>query len=263
MKTSKPGICIVGGGNVAWHLAYRFLMSGKVEVCGVWNRHPGKWKDFPLEVKVFSRPEDLPACDVVIIAVKDDAIGEVSRYFASGDTLVVHTSGSMPSTVISAPRKGVFYPLQSLHKDKLDIDFKNLVPILIYARSPEDMELLRFLGQAIAGSVYETDDRKRAALHVAAVFANNFSRFMTRLAYEIMQSEKMDFQILIPLIQQTFSEITPEDPMKKMTGPAIRNDSKTIERHLQYLQEKHPEEWADLYGKITRMIRERIKKRDS
>ncbi len=263
MKHKIPRVFILGGGNVAKHLAWQFLQTGNIQLTGVWNRHPERWNDFREKVKVYEDLKNLPLVDVFIIAVKDDVIEEVSEFLKEKKALTVHTSGVMPSQIISTKRKGVFYPLQSLSGVNLEINFNETVPILIHASNKDDLKLLKKLAGSISNHVYHVDDEQRSFLHLAAVFANNFTRYLLSVSHQIITYKDLDFNILIPLIKQTFQKIDNRDPFEKMTGPAIRNDHKTIERHLRMLRENFPENFVEIYQILTRSIRDEKKKRDS
>ena len=190
--------------------------------------------------------------ELYILAVKDDAIGEVANQLSdqfSHHPLVVHTSGATPAKVLSPVfgRYGVFYPLQSFSEDrKTPI---RPVPLCIDAQSPEDRCLLMRLAESISDRCYLVSDRERAILHIAAVFVNNFTNHLYRIGQEILESEGLDFVMLHPLIEETAAKIQDLDPRHCQTGPAIRGDRSTIERHLRYL-DKIPG-YRDLYQQLT------------
>ncbi len=263
MKQDKYSVFIIGGGNVAKHLAWQFTQTSSVELAGVWNRHPEKWNDFPGNIKIYKDLHHIPQVDTIIIAVKDDAIEDISRRLPEKNILTVHTSGIMPVQIIQSERKGVFYPLQSLSADHLDIPFRETVPLLIHAENKNDLILLKKLASSISNRVFHVDDQQRSFLHLAAVYANNFTRYLLSVSYQILKHKELDFNLLTPLIKQTFQNIDNQDPFVKMTGPAIRNDHKTIEKHLRILRENFPENYTEIYQILTQSIKDEKKKRDS
>ncbi len=131
-------------------------------------------------------------------------------------------------------RRGVFYPLQSFSKDQ-ELDFKN-IPITIETEFKKDKELIEKLASSISNYVYSIDSKQREKLHLAAVFANNFSNFMFTIAKDLSDEYNFPFDILKPLILETANKIQVTDPRKAQTGPAIRNDKKVIDKHLSQLK---------------------------
>ncbi len=241
---------IIGGGNVARQLTKAMLnYPEKIKIVSLWNRHPEKWKNAGLQVLKTLR--ELPPAKVHIIAVKDDAINELSRKVPSVEGIFVHTSGVLPMDIIAQKRHGVFYPLQSLSANR-QTDWTE-IPILVEASHEKDLKVLRTLAAIISRNVRISNHMERKVLHVAAVFASNFSMWMYEAAYEILKSKNIPFDLLFPLIEETAAKLRELPPAEALTGPAKRNDLHTIEKHLDYLKQNHPE-WTEIYLKISEMI---------
>ncbi|HEV7621334.1 MAG TPA: DUF2520 domain-containing protein, partial [Flavisolibacter sp.] len=130
-----------------------------------------------------------------------------------------------------------FYPLQSLKKDKIHV---SEIPIIIDAGDEQTLHELNILARTISDDVVEADDEKRLKLHLAAVICNNFVNYLYRLTEEFCMAENLDFQLFYPLIKETASRIENISPAKSQTGPAIRKDQETIEKHITLLH-KYPE----------------------
>ncbi len=241
---------ILGAGNVARQLVNEMAKyPAKIRITALWNRHPEKWKNTTLPVlEDLSR---LPAADVHILVVKDDAIKTLSKQMPPVKGLVVHTSGVMPKEIIARERKGVFYPLQTLSAGR-PVDWKK-IPLLIEAERKEELTLLNGLAQILSDNVKITSHREREVLHVAAVFASNFTVWMYEAARQITGKADIPFELLLPLIEETAAKIQTVPPLEALTGPAKRNDRKTLERHLTFLRQNHPE-WTEIYEKISKMI---------
>lgn len=189
--------------------------------------------------------------DIYIVCVKDDAILTVVNQFLFKDKLIVHTSGSIGIDVFKEFNQfGVFYPLQTFSKDK-DTDFAN-VPFCIEGNSEQTTYLLMDLATSISSKLYEINSEQRKKLHLAAVFACNFSNYMYSIAEEITSSNNINFDILKPLIEETASKIRFQSPKEAQTGPAKRKDEVTIQQHIQLL-EKHPE-LQKIYQLLTKGI---------
>tara|TARA_B110001469_G_scaffold107468_2_gene107704 strand:- start:959 stop:1654 length:696 start_codon:yes stop_codon:yes gene_type:complete len=224
-------ILIIGDGNVASHLCKAFSKVDAVVVTKIKSRN--------LTVT--------PNADVTIIAVSDDAIAEVSSKIHN--SFVVHTSGSVAMVSLNnKSRKGVFYMLQTFSKNKA-IDFSE-VPFCLETENEKDYGLLESLANLIGKKVYAINSQQRKALHVAAVFVNNFSNHMYKTGSDICAENNVPFAILEPLIKETAAKIETLSPAAAQTGPAIRKDQRTIKEHLALLNKQQQE----TYTTITKSI---------
>lgn len=244
-------ITIIGYGNVAQHLIDAFQQNEDISIEQVFTRSAAKFSHLNPELKFVSNWDDILPGDVFIVAVSDDSIVEVSETFPLKNQLVVHTSGSAALEQISNHnRRGVFYPLQTFTKGK-KVDFKN-IPICIESEFSADLEILKKLAQAISEKMYIINSQQRRALHVAAVFVNNFTNHMYTLGSEICQENQVPFSILETLIAETALKITTLTPNEAQTGPAKRNDQQTIATHLDFL--KGNEIRQNIYQLLTQSI---------
>ena len=224
-------VLIIGKGNVAFHLYNAFNNIDEITVTQISSRNLAL----------------IPNADVTIIAVSDDAIAEVSSKI--DNSLVVHTSGSFKMTDLeNKNNKGVFYMLQTFSKDK-NIDFSK-VPFCLEAENENDYLLLDKLAKLIGNQVYNINSKQRKALHVAAVFVNNFTNHMFTIGNDICKENDVPFEILQPLIEETASKIISLSPREAQTGPAIRKDKKTIKNHLNLLDKNQQK----IYKLLTKSI---------
>lgn len=228
-------VVFLGFGNVNSHLLEAFLNTEKVRVEQVFNRNYIKMIS-PFEHIPFTDDvSKLKEADVYIIGIPDDAISAFSENLPFKNKLVVHTSGGVAiDTLCSKNRRGIFYPLQSFSKQR-EVDFKH-IPIFLESENDDDLTLLRNLAESISEAVTEISSEQRAKLHVAAVFVNNFSNYLYQIGSEILKEEDLRFSFLKPLIMETASKIETLSPEEAQTGPAKRNDIKTIEKHLSLLK---------------------------
>ncbi len=170
--------------------------------------------------------------------------------------MVVHTSGSAPLTILNDNnRKGVFYPLQSFSKDKA-VDFKN-IPICLESENGTDYRVLEAVAKAISDKVYAINSEQRRAIHVAAVFVNNFTNHLYSIGNEICTENQIPFDILKPLIEETVQKLQTLTPEEAQTGPAIRNDYNTIAAHEAFLTNENQ---LTIYKILTQSIQENGKK---
>ena len=246
-------VVILGSGNVALQLIRAFLKIDTINLKQVYTRNQEDINTLKDSINTTNDISLLKQADVTIIAVSDDAISSISSHIKN--SFVVHTSGSVDmKSLNNIGRKGVFYPLQSFSKKK-KVDFKN-IPICLESETKEDLLKLEELVSLLQSKSYILSSHQRKKIHVAAVFANNFSNHMYTIANEICEKYNIPFDILHPLIEETSDKIKNITPKKAQTGPAKRNDAETIENHLNLLSEKQQE----IYLKITQSIQEYGKK---
>ena len=229
-------VVIIGSGNVAQHLIGAFQKSDKVELTQVYARNTEKLQHLHGHLSVTDDFNRIAESDVYIIAVSDDAINSVSEQLAFSGRLVVHTSGSTAmESIDSKNRRGVFYPLQTFSMNK-EVDFTK-IPVCLETEDPSDYALLEELAKSISPLTYSISTTQRQALHVAAVFVNNFTNHLYTVGNDICTKNNIPFDILKPLIWETANKISTLTPVEAQTGPAKRNDTTTLHRHLDFLKD--------------------------
>jgi predicted short-subunit dehydrogenase-like oxidoreductase (DUF2520 family) len=249
-------VIIIGSGNVAQHLINAFAKSTAIELIQVYSRRKETLSHLLDADKITTELKQLQEADLYIIAVSDDAIAPVSSQLPFENRLVVHTSGSVALDALdNKNRKGVFYPLQTFSKDKA-VDFKT-IPICLESQNPTDFQLLEKVARDLSNTVFAISSEQRKALHVAAVFVNNFVNHLYQIGNEICNENQIPFEILKPLILETAQKINTLSPAEAQTGPAKRNDVKTIEAHQLFLSN---EKQATTYKILTQSIQENGKK---
>ena len=249
-------ITIIGSGNVAQHLIDAFAKSNAVEIIQVFSRTQKQFLPLLDSNKITNDWNALAEADLYIIAVSDDAIPAVSSQLPFENRLVVHTSGSAPLTSLdNKNRKGVFYPLQTFTKGKA-VDFKT-IPFCLETQLDNDYALLEKVARSISDSVFKIDSHQRKALHVAAVFVNNFTNYLYQLGNEICQENHVSFDILKPLILETAKKILTLSPEDAQTGPAKRSDISTIAAHESFLTNENQ---STIYKILTQSIQNHGKK---
>lgn len=245
-------ITIIGSGNVAQHLIKAFTKSELVEIVQVYARKKEALSSLIEFDKITSDFEELQESDLYIIAVSDKAIADVSKQLPFQNRIVVHTSGAASLDVLDTKnRKGVFYPLQTFSKNK-EIDF-SIIPLCLEAENTFDFRVLETVAKSISNAVFAINSDQRKALHVAAVFVNNFTNHLYHIGQEICEEHQVPFEILRPLIQETAEKINTLNPVDAQTGPAKRNDLVTIDAHLAYLTNENQK---NIYKLITQSIQD-------
>jgi len=224
-------VTLLGSGNVATHLFKAFKKANEVTVNQWYNRTLKSIQSYQNDVAITDSLSNLKETDVYILAVSDDAISQLSKQLPFENRLVVHTSGSVNIHDIDRKhQRGVFYPLQTFSKEK-DVDFKN-VPFCLEVVEKQNLQVLKNMAKAIGSAHYKINTEQRQTLHLSAVYINNFVNQLYRVAHEISDAKNINFDILKPLILETAKKVQDISPYMAQTGPAKRNDKKTIKRHL-------------------------------
>ncbi|UPQ79052.1 F420-dependent NADP oxidoreductase [Flavobacterium azooxidireducens] len=243
-------IVIIGSGNVAQHLISAFLQSDEIELVQVFSRQKESVSHLISSDKIVSDFAEIKQADLYLIAVSDNAIADVSTKLPFENRLVVHTSGSMPMEILdSKNRQGVFYPLQTFTKNK-PVNFKE-IPICLEAEVEKDFKTIETVAKTISSVVQSISSEQRKALHVAAVFVCNFVNHLYKIGNEICEENQLSFELLKPLIIETAQKIIHLSPENAQTGPAKRNDSETINTHLNFLSDENQKE---IYKLLTKSI---------
>lgn len=252
-------IALIGTGNIAWHLAQATIAAGH-QLAAVVGHSTQSGEEF---VQAFSPTvhSDLSnlrhlAVDIVLIAVPDTALEEVaSGLDVQPGTVVAHTSGSQPITLLNGikhAKTGVFYPVQTFTKYK-PVDFSH-IPVLIEGSDANAVQILRQLGETLSRNVQEKDSASRKQLHLAAVFACNFTNHLLGISQSLLKEGGIPTDLLQPLIMETIAKAEIAHPFKVQTGPASRKDENVIQEHIRKLNDRPL--WQELYIKLTQSIQE-------
>ncbi|MDH6533662.1 DUF2520 domain-containing protein [Parabacteroides sp. 52] len=189
--------------------------------------------------------------DLYIFSVKDSVLDEVLAQMQPNTGLWVHTAGSIPMEVFAryTSHYGVFYPLQTFSKGRT-VSFENL-PILLESSTEKDGKLLHNIATALSGNVQFLSSEKRKHIHLAAVFACNYTNHMYTLAGKIVEEQGISYKILLPLIEETAAKIQDMPPLLAQTGPAIRYDENVINKQVELLAHKR---WKEIYLLMSQSI---------
>lgn len=250
-------IAVIGAGNVAWHLAPALAAAGHT-ITAIYSRSPASRealaKKLPQAQSVSSLDFQHIAADVVVIAVPDAALAEVAAALkVNYNTIVVHTSGSQPLDLLQPVRGahiGVFYPLQTFSKSK-SVELAN-VPLLVEAQEGETLQQLEQLASSISSKVYRVSSEARNQLHLAAVFACNFTNHLLGISQQLLYNANLPKELLQPLIEETIGKAAQQNPFAVQTGPAVRGDENVLQAHLHILQ--HHPRYEAIYRQLSQSI---------
>lgn len=254
-------IAMIGAGNVSSHLAKAFDKTGKniIQIFGRKTNYARSLAESVSSGFITNLSKLTTEADLYIVSVPDNILTEVLEKINIQNKLIVHTSGTVEMKVLqkTSENYGVFYPLQTFTKTK-NVDFKN-IPVCIEANNKINLDLLDELAKSISENVKHVNSEQRVTLHIAAVFACNFSNYLYTIADEILEKHDLSFDLIKPLIQETAEKIQTHKPIKAQTGPAKREDYQTIEAHLKTLS-KFPE-FKDIYEILSKKIINHKKKK--
>ena len=245
-------IVVIGTGNVSYHLCKAIIEAENLELIEVFGRKKNPPKDLINSISYCKNIKKIKKADLYILCVSDNAISKISDELnINKNSIVVHTSGSTNIKLLSKHKNhGVIYPLQTFSKNK-KIQFTN-IPIIIEANSKLVLDKIKTICLLISKKVIECNSDQRTLIHISAVFTNNFSNYMNVIAEEILKSNNINSDILYPLINETANKLNYLSPINAQTGPAIRNDQITIQKHLNLLKET---KYFEIYDKLTKEIK--------
>jgi predicted short-subunit dehydrogenase-like oxidoreductase (DUF2520 family) len=187
---------------------------------------------------------------MILIAVSDHSIQEVSNQLPLTDAVVAHTSGASSMDLLSNHKhRGVFYPLQTFSKQQ-PLTWSE-IPILWEGNKKLVDEKLETLSQLLSPLAVQSDEKQRLSMHLAAVVVNNFTNHLYAEAHRFCKSKHVNFDLLVPLIEETTRKIKQLNPRESQTGPASRGDTQTIQRHKMIPM---TEELSDIYSLFTSQL---------
>jgi predicted short-subunit dehydrogenase-like oxidoreductase (DUF2520 family) len=251
-------IVIIGSGNAATVLGRKMIASGH-DVIQVFGRNSNAVEELAalLNCGLTTNASQIEmGADMYVMAVADDAIAEVAGSLKLGNKLVVHTAGSVSKDVLKpcSPNYGILYPLQSLRKEMEEIP---VIPFLVDGNTPDDLAVISEFASTLSPLVQKASDGQRLKIHLAAVMVSNFTNYLYTLADQYCRQENVDFNMLLPLVTSIAGRIQYFEPATVQTGPAVRHDTKTIDKHLVLLND-HPE-LKEFYALFTKKIEDRYR----
>ncbi len=254
-------VVIIGSGSVAeaFAIAVANANRGTIKLTQVFGRNKQRVKEVATLARCSNAktdPKDLAEAELYILAVSDSSIAELGATlpFSEG-AIVAHTAGSVPIEVLHKTSKlsrAVIYPMQTFSKGR-SLNFKE-IPLFIEADDPTVFAAVKFAAKALSHNVVKLSSERRKSLHLGAVFACNFVNAMFSASHDILVKNDLPLSLYEPLISETISKaMTPNvHPMAMQSGPAVRGDKETIERHLKMLEESP--ELIEVYKTISTYI---------
>lgn len=246
-------VVILGTGNVATALGKKILEAGDkvVQVVGRTFDEVNNLASQLNATPIYNARYISLNADIYIIAVSDMAISTVASELKLKDKIIVHTAAAVSKDVLSGSSEnfGVIYPVQTLLKESNSLPS---IPVLIDFSNETTKRSITEFATKWAENVRVASDEERLKLHIAAIFVNNFTNYLFTIIEQYCKKEQLKFGILIPLIQETAKRLLTQSPSTLQTGPAVRADYETIEKHKKILEEH--QELSQLYSAFTEQI---------
>jgi predicted short-subunit dehydrogenase-like oxidoreductase (DUF2520 family) len=251
-------IILIGTGHAATVLGRLFRQRG-YSIRQVFGRDRNAATELALELDagaVSSAAEISRNGDLCVVAISDTALYEIGDWMPRLSMPVAHTAGSVSIGVLAGLSSdyGVLYPLQSLRRNQAEIPE---IPFLVEGNTRGMEHLLRAVARNLSGMVSHAGEEERRRMHLAAVFTSNFFNHLCTLAEDFCAQEGIDFRMLLPLLEETVARMETERPGKLQTGPALRGDQPTLDRHLDILKGK--KQMRDIYALMTNSIQQYYK----
>lgn len=247
-------IVLIGAGNVATHLGLALVKAGhSIEQVYSRTEYASKTLAKKLSGSSTTKINEISGkADLYLVALSDEAIKPFLISFKFADKTILHTSGSMSISVFGKRFKncGVFYPVQTFSKRR-KINFKN-IPVCVESRNIQVNRRISILAQSLVVNTHVCDSKERKAIHLAAVFANNFSNHLFAISEKILKQNNISFNILRPLIWETALKVQHESPDRMQTGPAKRGDRIVLNEHMNML--KHNKRFLAIYSLLSESI---------
>ncbi len=252
-------VVFIGAGNLAYHLAPE-LMNAGYNILQVYSRTNKSARD--LAVKLSAEPINEikkvnPHARVYILALSDEGMVDFIKGYKFPDALFFHTSGGLSIDIFKNKVRnyGVMYPLQTFIKTR-PVDF-TVVPVCVEGCNEEVEDRIYHMASQFTGVVRRINSERRQILHLAAVFACNFTNHMYAIANAILQEANLEFDLMQPLVKETAGKVMYRKPGEVQTGPAIRNDKNILEKHLDLLSSNA--RYREIYKSITNSIQSSLK----
>ena len=232
-------IVFIGAGNLATRLSLAMQRVG-IQIGQVYSHTEASARQLATRLGC-PWTNDLSALqedgDLYVFSLKDTVLSDVISKVKPNNGMWVHTAGSMPMSIFEgyAQRFGVLYPLQTFSKGR-NVNF-DVIPIFLEANTDKNADYLKNIASALSENVRFMSSEKRRSLHLAAVFACNFTNHIYTLSYKLLENESIPADVLLPLIDETVSKIHSMPPAAAQTGPAIRYDENVINKHLAMLDD--------------------------
>lgn len=252
-------IGLIGAGNLMTNLGNALVSVKDNEIVQVWSRTECSARTLAsiLKTSFTTDIDNVSEAGVYILAVKDSALESLIPVLTKHhpDALFLHTAGSMPIDVFKGYAKnyGVLYPMQTFSKNK-EVNFKE-IPVFVEANNEDSLQVVKRLAATVSDHLYELSTEQRKYLHLAAVFACNFTNHCYDLAAKVLEPHGIPFSVMLPLIDETARKVHELSPHDAQTGPAVRYDENVINRQMALIDDENTRQ---IYKLLSQSIHDKL-----
>ncbi len=251
-KENKTFI-VIGAGNMA---SYLLSHQPPVFTCmGIYSKTAAKAALLSQQFGVphLNSLSDIAATplDYIFLAVSDTAIPSLLHSIAT-TALFISFSGMLDEHQLAIASNKAIATLWPLYSINTTVKHSTPIPFIINNETTQHSAELRFLASQYSTTIIELSYEQRKAAHLAAVVLNNFVNHLYAVTQAFCEEHQIDPLILNPLVQQTAAQYAALNAQNTQTGPAIRGDQDSIQKHLEILQNSHLE---SIYTLLTESIK--------
>ena len=189
----------------------------------------------------------MPSADLLVVAVRDDALGDVAVLLsevAEGVPAAVHLSGLAPVSVLKPLAQhgiaiGAFHPLQTLPDAERGADALDGSSIAVTAE-PELATLLAEFARSLGAASFEISDDRKPLYHAAAAASANYVIAALGLAQDLFAAADLDAAVARPLVEAVVANAFELGASTALTGPIARGDVGTVESQIHAVQAVAP-----------------------
>lgn len=234
-------IVLLGSGNLSTFYGHRFQTAGH-EIIQVLSPDVDHAHHLAQQLGCESASDYVALnrdADIYILGVRDDVLYTLAQTLQLPNKIVIYGAGAVPLSALLniSERLICLWCLFSIQKNNLPK--QRHFPVVYNTSNSEDLALAKTLAQLLSEATYALNDQQKTDIHLCAVLANNFTNHLYAMAYELMRESNIDFSLLHPIILDTAQRATQFPPQELQTGPAVRQDSNTLQEHILLLSQ-HP-----------------------
>ncbi len=253
----KPSFAIVGCGKVGTVLG-KFLAAAGYRPAGLASKSLSSAEKAAqiIGTDYFNQIpwEITKKADVVFITTPDNAIADTCNSIAENDgfgkdAVVLHCSGVLPSTILSSAKKGgasvgSMHPLQSFASAEIEQNpFQDI--IISVEGDAAAVNAAGKIATDLGATCLTIQTEAKTLYHASAAVASNYLVTLLDLALRLIEASGISgpdaIKVLKPLIEGTLANVERVGVIKALTGPIVRGDVETVEKHIQEIGSKKPE----------------------
>ena len=210
-----PPLCIIGNGRMAQH--FLCYLQQLQQPATHWHRR----SKTPLSQAVAS-------AHTVVILIPDDAIqGFIQHYHAPlKHKVLIHFSGHL-----EIPEAIGLHPLSTFGPTLYNHATYCQIPFVSANNTPKLSDLL----PGLPNPHYQIPATLKPLYHCLCVLGGNFTTLLWQKCFALLQAQlQLPAEVMHPYLAQIITNLMTA-PQQALTGPLVRQDTQTIQTHLNTL----------------------------